>query len=84
MLIAVKKIAPALACGNAIVLKPSELAPISVLELAKLCHEAGLPSGILNVVCGKGPTVGQAICSHPFVRKIDLTGGTNTGRLIYS
>jgi acyl-CoA reductase-like NAD-dependent aldehyde dehydrogenase len=82
MLIAVKKIAPALACGNSIVLKPSELAPVSVLELAKICHDSGVPSGVMNVVTGFGPDVGQALCSDPFVRKVDLTGGTNTGRLV--
>ena len=81
MLIAIKKIAPALAAGNSIVLKPSELAPVSVLELAKICTEAGIPAGALNVVPGLGPTSGQALCSHPYIKKVDLTGGTNTGRL---
>ena len=81
MLIAIKKIAPALAAGNSIVLKPSELAPVSVLELAKLCSESGLPDGVLNVVTGLGPSAGQALCSHPYIKKVDLTGGTSTGRL---
>jgi acyl-CoA reductase-like NAD-dependent aldehyde dehydrogenase len=82
LLIAIKKIAPALAAGNSIVLKPSELAPISVLELAKLCTDAGLPDGVLNVIPGIGPETGQALCKHDVIRKIDLTGGTNTGRLV--
>lgn len=82
LLIAIKKIAPALAAGNSIVLKPSELAPVSVLELAKLCTDAGLPAGVLNIVPGVGPETGQALCKHDVIRKIDLTGGTNTGRLV--
>jgi acyl-CoA reductase-like NAD-dependent aldehyde dehydrogenase len=80
MLIAIKKIAPAIATGNSIVLKPSELAPVSVLVLAQLCTDAGLPDGVLNVVPGLGPAAGQALCRNPNVRKVDLTGGTETGR----
>jgi len=80
MLIAIKKIAPALATGNSIVLKPSELAPVSVLELGQLFADCGLPPGVFNVVPGLGPEAGQALCSHPMVRKVDLTGGTSTGR----
>jgi acyl-CoA reductase-like NAD-dependent aldehyde dehydrogenase len=75
MLIAIKKIAPAIATGNSVVVKPSELAPVSVLELARLCSEAGLPDGVLNVLPGLGPLAGQSICSHPLVKRIDLTGG---------
>jgi acyl-CoA reductase-like NAD-dependent aldehyde dehydrogenase len=82
MLIAIKKLAPALATGNSIVLKPSELAPVSVLELAQICTAAGLPNGVLNVLAGLGPEVGQLICKHEHVRKVDLTGGTNTGRSV--
>jgi phenylacetaldehyde dehydrogenase len=82
LLIAVKKIAPALATGNSIVLKPSELAPVSVIELGRLCVEAGLPKGVLNILPGYGEPTGRAICSHPLMRKIDLTGGTNTGRIV--
>ena len=82
LLIAIKKIAPALATGNSIVLKPSELAPVSVLELGKLCSRAGLPDGVLNIVPGMGPAAGQALCKNPRVRKIDLTGGTSTGRAV--
>ena len=82
LLIAIKKIAPAIAAGNSIVLKPSELAPISVLELAALCTRSGLPDGVLNILPGMGPEAGQAMCKHPHVRKVDLTGGTNTGRAV--
>jgi phenylacetaldehyde dehydrogenase len=82
MLIAVKKIAPAIAAGNSVVVKPSELAPISVLELGRVCALGGLPDGVLNIVPGLGPSVGQALCSSPAVRKIDLTGGTPTGRAV--
>ena len=82
LLIAIKKIAPAIAAGNSVVLKPSELAPISVLELGSLCTRAGLPDGVLNIVPGLGPEAGQAMCKHPSVRKVDLTGGTSTGRAV--
>mmetsp|Transcript_10394 Transcript_10394/g.23035 ORF Transcript_10394/g.23035 Transcript_10394/m.23035 type:complete len:344 (-) Transcript_10394:201-1232(-) len=84
MLIAVKKIAPAIAAGNSVVVKPSELAPVSVLELGRVCAAGGLPAGVLNIVPGLGPQVGQALCSSPAVRKIDLTGGTPTGRAVGS
>jgi len=82
LLIAVKKLAPALAAGNSVVLKPSELAPLSVLELAKICKEAGLPDGVLSVVPGHGHETGAALCAHPLVRKVDLTGGTPTGKAV--
>jgi phenylacetaldehyde dehydrogenase len=82
LLIATKKIAPALAAGNTIVIKPSELAPLSVLEFGRICLEAGLPEGVLNIVPGFGPTAGRAICEHPDVAKIDFTGSTATGQAI--
>ena len=82
LLIATKKIAPALATGNTIVLKPSELAPLSVLEFGRICQEAGLPEGVLNVVPGFGPAAGRAICEHEAVAKIDLTGSTATGQAV--
>lgn len=82
LLIAIKKIAPAIAAGNSIVLKPSELAPISVLELGALCSRSGLPDGVLNILPGLGPEAGQAMCKHPHIRKVDLTGGTPTGRAV--
>lgn len=80
--IAIKKIAPAIATGNSIVLKPSELAPVSILALAQLCTDSGLPDGVLNILPGLGPEAGQAMCKHDHVRKVDLTGGTSTGRAV--
>lgn len=77
-LIAVKKIAPALACGNTMVVKPSELAPLSVLELGRLALDAGIPPGVLNIVTGQRAT-GEALVTHPGVARIDLTGSTATG-----
>lgn len=77
MLIATKKVAPALACGNTIVLKPSELAPLSVLELGRLVLEVGIPPGVLNIVTGERAT-GEALVAHPGVDRIDLTGSTPT------
>ncbi|KAI8904848.1 putative aldehyde dehydrogenase family protein [Gorgonomyces haynaldii] len=84
LLIAIKKIAPAISAGNSVVVKPSELAPINVVKFAELCQEAGLPEGVLNVVCGYGPEIGPTLCGHPLVRKLDITGGTETGRTIAS
>jgi acyl-CoA reductase-like NAD-dependent aldehyde dehydrogenase len=78
LLIATKKIAPALACGNATIVKPSELAPLSVIELGRIALEAGLPEGVLTVVTGRRET-GQALTAHPGVDRIDLTGSTTTG-----
>jgi acyl-CoA reductase-like NAD-dependent aldehyde dehydrogenase len=79
---AVLKLAPALAAGNCVVLKPSELSPSSALKLAELAIEAGLPSGVLNVVPGLGTTVGAALASHPGVDMVSFTGSTATGRRI--
>lgn len=84
LLILTKKVAPALAAGNAIVAKPSELAPLSPLMLADVLSDAGLPAGAYNVVPGFGPTAGLALASHPGVSKIDLTGGTETGKTVAS
>jgi aldehyde dehydrogenase (NAD+) len=78
MLIATKKIAPALACGNTVVVKPSELAPLSVLELGRIALEVGLPPGVLNIVPGER-TAGEALVAHPEVDRIDVTGSTATG-----
>lgn len=74
------KLAPALAAGNTIVLKPSEHASATVLELARLAHEAGIPPGVVNVVTGYGPSAGAALTRHPLVRKIAFTGGAATAR----
>ena len=74
------KIAPALAAGNCVVAKPSELTPMTAHRLAGICSEAGLPPGVLNIVHGYGQKVGRAISAHPQVRAITFTGGTRTGR----
>ena len=77
-----QKLAPALAAGNAVVLKPAEVTPLLALELARLCDEAGLPKGLLSVLPGKGSVIGDAITRHPLVRRVAFTGGTATGRHI--
>ena len=82
LLMAVWKIAPAIACGNTIVLKPAEQTPLSALMLGRLCQEAGLPDGVLNIVPGYGPTAGAALAAHMDVDKIAFTGEHTTGRLI--
>ncbi|BDG31715.1 aldehyde dehydrogenase family protein [Parageobacillus thermoglucosidasius] len=82
IMLTIWKLAPALAAGNTIVIKPAEQTPISVLELARLLQEAGIPDGVINVVNGYGPTAGAALASHPDVDKIAFTGSTATGRLI--
>ncbi|MFU8927149.1 aldehyde dehydrogenase [Acinetobacter puyangensis] len=76
----VQKLAPALAAGNAVILKPAEATSLIALELAKIFEHAGLPKGLLSVLVGKGSVVGEAIVKHPLVKKISFTGGTNTGR----
>ncbi len=78
------KIAPALAAGNCVVGKPSEVTPATATMFAELCTEAGLPPGVLNVVHGTGPDVGEAICTHPAIKAISFTGGTKTGSRIAS
>ncbi|KAF3938831.1 Omega-crystallin [Dactylella cylindrospora] len=82
MLIAVKKLAPALAAGNSIILKPSELTPLTSIRLAKILQQAGLPDGVLSVLPGYGAVTGKALVEHPLVRKVDVTGGTVAGRAI--
>lgn len=76
------KVAPALAAGNCVLAKPSELAPVSAGLFAELCIEAGLPPGVLNILHGRGPGIGQALVEHPEIRAISFTGGTRTGALI--
>jgi aminomuconate-semialdehyde/2-hydroxymuconate-6-semialdehyde dehydrogenase len=76
------KIAPALASGNCVVAKPSEITPMTAYMLSKLCIEAGLPKGVLNIVHGLGPKAGQALVSHDDVKAISFTGGTSTGEHI--
>jgi betaine-aldehyde dehydrogenase len=75
-----QKLAPALAAGNAVILKPAEVTPLASLALARLCEEAGVPKGVLSVLPGKGSIVGDALVRHPLVKKIAFTGGTEVGR----
>lgn len=82
LLISMKKISVALAAGNSIVLKPSELAPVVPHALAKLLEEAGVPEGVVNVVTGLGATTGRFLSEHTGLDKLDLTGGTETGRVV--
>ena len=79
---ACRALAPALAAGNAVVAKPSELTSTSTLLLARLATEAGLPDGVLNVVTGTGPEAGTPLAAHPAVRRIAFTGSVATGRLL--
>jgi aminomuconate-semialdehyde/2-hydroxymuconate-6-semialdehyde dehydrogenase len=73
------KIAPAIAAGNCVVAKPSEITPMTAFLLAEICIEAGLPKGVLNIVHGLGTSTGQAIIEHPNIKAISFTGGTKTG-----
>jgi len=76
------KIAPALLMGNCVIAKPSEITPLTAHFLGKLCTEIGLPDGVLNIVNGYGPEVGQAIVEHPDIKAISFTGGTATGKIV--
>ncbi len=78
------KVGPALAAGNAVVLKPSELTPFSALRLAELAIQAGVPPGIFNIVQGDGRGTGDTLCRHPLVSKVSFTGSTATGAAIMS
>jgi len=78
------KIAPALAAGNCVIAKPSEVTPVSAYLLAKICKEAGLPDGVLNIVHGEGQTCGEAIVKHPAIKAISFTGSTRAGEKIAS
>ncbi len=73
------KIAPAIAAGNCVVAKPSEVTPMTTYLLGEICTQAGLPNGVLNIVHGLGTTTGQAIIEHPDIKAISFTGGTATG-----
>lgn len=73
------KIAPAIAAGNCVVAKPSEITPMTAYLLGEICNQAGLPKGVLNIVHGLGSTAGQAIIEHPNIKAISFTGGTKTG-----
>ncbi len=76
------QIAPAIAMGNGVVIKPSELTPITTVALVTLAEQAGLPKGLVNVLCGLGPTTGQAAIEHPAVRKVIFVGSPQTGRRV--
>ncbi|MEN9646186.1 MAG: hypothetical protein RL238_2855 [Actinomycetota bacterium] len=76
------KVAPAMAAGNTVVLKPSEVAPINAFILAEIIHEAGLPAGVFNLVTGVGPVVGEAIAVHPDVDMVSFTGSTRAGKRV--
>lgn len=77
-----QKMAPALAAGNAVIVKPAEVTPLMALELAAICEEAGVPRGLISVLPGKGSVIGDAITKHPLVRRVSFTGGTTTGKHI--
>ncbi|MGB3525603.1 MAG: aldehyde dehydrogenase family protein [Flavobacteriales bacterium] len=81
LLMASWKLAPALACGNTVVLKPAETTPLTALKLAEIIQEADLPEGVVNIVTGAGAT-GAAVVNHPDVNKVAFTGSTNVGKLI--
>ncbi|RUM26567.1 aldehyde dehydrogenase family protein [Rhizobium vallis] len=76
------KVAPALAAGCSMVLKPSEIAPISAMIFAEIMHEAGVPAGVFNMINGDGPTVGEALARHPDVDMVSITGSTRAGVLV--
>jgi betaine-aldehyde dehydrogenase len=80
--IACWKAAPALAAGNAVVLKPASLSPLTALALGRIAHQAGVPAGVLQVVPASGPAVGDALVTHPRVRKVSFTGSTAVGSRI--
>lgn len=82
LFLALANIAPALAAGNSVVVKPAEQAPLTTLYIAQLAHEAGIPAGVLNVVPGMGETAGKALALHPDVEAIAFTGSTEVGKLM--
>jgi acyl-CoA reductase-like NAD-dependent aldehyde dehydrogenase len=82
LLLAAWKVAPALACGNTVVLKPASQTPLTALALGEIAAEVGLPPGVLNVVTGAGSVVGQALVEHPGIDKVAFTGDTSTGKAI--
>jgi acyl-CoA reductase-like NAD-dependent aldehyde dehydrogenase len=80
LLLTAWKVAPALACGNTVIIKPASQTPLTALALAEVAQEAGLPPGVLNVITGPGSKVGQMIVEHPGIDKIAFTGDTSTGK----
>lgn len=77
-----QKLAPALAAGCAVIVKPAEVTPLVALELGRICQEAGVPPGVVSILPGKGSIVGEALVRHPLVKKVSFTGGTETGKHI--
>jgi succinate-semialdehyde dehydrogenase/glutarate-semialdehyde dehydrogenase len=77
-----RKVAPALAAGCTVVIKPAEATPYSAFALAELAHRAGFPAGVLNVITGKASAIGGEMCANPLVRKLSFTGSTEVGRLL--
>ncbi|HZP44388.1 MAG TPA: aldehyde dehydrogenase family protein [Candidatus Binataceae bacterium] len=82
LMMAVTKIAPALACGNTMILKPAEQTPLTAIRLGELLQEAGIPDGVVNIITGFGPGAGSAIAEHPGIDKVAFTGSTEVGKLI--
>jgi len=77
-----QKLAPALAAGCAVVVKPAEVTPLMALELAAICEQAGIPKGMVSVLPGRGSVIGDAITKHPLIKRVSFTGGTNVGKHI--
>ena len=82
LLLAAWKVAPALACGNTVILKPASQTPLTAIALGEIAIEIGLPPGVLNVITGPGSSVGQALVEHPGIDKVAFTGDTSTGKAI--
>ena len=82
LLMAAWKVAPALAAGNTVVLKPASVTPLTAIILGQICREAGIPDGVMNVITGPGASIGDTLVTHPLVDKIAFTGETETGRQI--
>lgn len=77
-----QKLAPALAAGNAVIIKPAEITPLMALQLAAICEQAGVPAGMVSVLPGKGSVLGDALVRHPLIKRVSFTGGTGTGKQI--
>src|SRR5579862_2257187 len=76
------KAAPALAAGNCVILKPASISPLTALKLGEIAHKAGLPPGVMQVLPGSGGAIGEALTTHPLIRKVSLTGSTEVGRRV--
>src|SRR5207247_1906386 len=82
LVLATWKVAPALACGNTVIVKPASQTPLTALALAELSDQVGIPPGVINVVTGAGSKVGRMLVEHPGIDKIAFTGDTATGKQI--